>query len=128
MVLKHVDLVLYDIKHMDPEKHREGTGMNNKLILENLRKVSGRAKIWIRMPLIADYNDSLENITNVVNLAKEVGAEKISLLPYHEGGKSKCEQIGRKYPMPEAKSPSEDKIKQLQKLIDSLGMKATIGN
>lgn len=127
-VLKYVDLVLYDVKHMDPEKHREGTGVSNQLILDNLREISGKASIWIRMPLIADYNDSVENITNLVNLAKEVGAEKISLLPYHEGGISKCEQIGRKYAMPEAKSPSEEKIKQLQKLIDSLGMKATIGN
>ena len=127
-VLEYIDLVLFDIKHTDPEKHREGTGKDNKLILDNLRKISGKAIIWIRMPLIAEYNNSTENMTSLVNLAKEVGAEKISLLPFHEGGKSKCKQIGRSYAIPEAKSPTEDNITELQKLIISMGIKATIGN
>jgi pyruvate formate lyase activating enzyme len=127
-ILNYVDLILYDIKHTDPEKHRKGTGNDNKLILDNLREISGNVSIWIRMPLIAGYNDSTENITNLVTLAKEVGAEKISLLPYHEGGKSKCEQIGKNYSMPEASSPPEENIQELQKLINSLGMKVTIGN
>lgn len=126
-VLEYVDLVLYDVKHLDPVKHLEGTGVDNGLILENLRRAAKKAKIWVRMPLIAGYNDSPDHITNLVSLAKEIGAEKISLLPYHEGGKSKCEQIGKIYPIPEAKAPSEESIKEIQGLITKLGIEATIG-
>jgi pyruvate formate lyase activating enzyme len=127
-ILEHVDLVLYDVKHLDPEKHREGTGLDNELILENLHRAAKKTAVWIRMPLIAGYNDSKKHITNLAFLAKEIRAEKISLLPYHEGGKSKCEQIGKIYPIPDAKAPSEEYVKELQKLITELGVEATIGH
>ena len=127
-VLEHVDLVLYDVKHLDPEKHHEGTGVDNKLLLENLHRAAKKTAIWIRMPLISGYNDSTEHIRNLVSLAKENGAEKISLLPYHEGGKSKCEQIGKIYPIPEAKAPSEEYVKELKNLITESGIEATIGH
>lgn len=127
-VLKYFDLILYDVKHTDSEEHQKGTNVHNELILNNLRKIAGKTAIWIRMPLIADYNDSTENIKKLIYLAKEIGAEKISLLPYHEGGKSKCEQIGRIYPVPNAKAPSEEQMLEIQKFINSMGIQATIGN
>ena len=117
-VLRHVDLVLYDVKHLEPEKHLEGTGVDNRLILENLRRTAEKtaATIWIRVPLIAGYNNSPSHIRRLTLLAREMGAEKISLLPYHEGGKSKCERIGRTYPLPDARAPTEEHIKELRKL------------
>ncbi len=127
-VLEYVDLVLYDVKHLDPEKHLKGTGVDNKLILENLHRAAKKATIWIRTPLIASYNDSKSHFRNLVSLAKEIGAEKISLLPYHEGGKSKCEQIGKIYPVPDAKAPPEEYIDELIKMIKESGVKATIGH
>jgi pyruvate formate lyase activating enzyme len=127
-VLEYVDLVLYDVKHLDPEKHLKGTGVDNNLILENLHRAAKKATIWIRTPLIAGYNDSTSHIRNLVSLAKEIGAEKISLLPYHEGGKSKCEQIGKIYPVPDAKAPPEEYINELIKMIKESGVKATIGH
>jgi len=129
-VLRHVDLVLYDAKHLEPEKHLEGTGVDNRLILENLRRTAEKtaSTIWIRVPLIAGYNDSPNHIRRLALLAREVGAEKISLLPYHEGGKSKCEQIGRTYPLPDARAPTEEHIKELRKIITELGVKATTGH
>jgi pyruvate formate lyase activating enzyme len=78
------------------------------------------------MPLIGGYNDSEGHIRKVVALAKSVHAEKISLLPYHEGGKSKCDQLGRSYPFPGGESPTDEQIQCLQEIIETAGLKVTI--
>jgi pyruvate formate lyase activating enzyme len=53
-ILPHIDLFLFDLKHMDSQKHHQFTGINNDLILENLQRIDQRAKpIWIRIPLPA---------------------------------------------------------------------------
>jgi pyruvate formate lyase activating enzyme len=124
-----VDLILWDIKHLDSREHKWGTGLENKLILENLKKASGLAvPIWLRMPLIKDFNDSEAHIQKITALGKEISAGKISLLPYHEGGKTKCEQMGRDYPFPEGESPTDEEIERLKGIIESEGLKVSIGS
>jgi pyruvate formate lyase activating enzyme len=128
-VIPLADLILWDIKHLDPEAHRQGTGVDNGRILENLRRASAEARaIWLRMPLIADYNDSEAHIREVIRLGKEIGAEKISLLPYHEGGESKCRQMGKAYPFVNGRSPTDEAIHRLKGLIEAEGLKAGVGS
>jgi len=127
-VLSCVDLVLFDIKHLDDETHRKVTGVSNKIILSNAREVAKSVRMWFRVPLIEDVNDSVDEISKVAKLAREVGAEKISLLPYHEGGVSKSQQIGREYLMPKAKSPSEAHIQELKRRVVKIGINVTVGN
>ena len=57
--LEYTDLVLFDLKHLNLEKHLQGTGIGNDLILENLKKTvqSNQSRIWIRLPVIEHYND-----------------------------------------------------------------------
>jgi pyruvate formate lyase activating enzyme len=127
--IQFVDLILWDIKHLDSREHKWGTGMENEVILENLKKASDLSKaIWLRMPLIKDFNDSESHIRKVIALGKEIRAEKVSLLPYHEGGKSKCEQMGRAYPFPEGKSPTDEEIERLKGTIEKEGLKVSIGS
>lgn len=126
--LRFVDLVLFDVKHLDPHEHKRMTGVENNLILENLERVSRTKSTWLRLPLIADFDDSEEHIKDIIILGKEIGVQKISLLPYHEGGRSKSEQIGRPYPIPEAKAPSDEHVDYLKELIEKEGIKASIGN
>ena len=127
-LLPFVDLVLFDLKHLDPVEHKKTTGVGNKIILENLRKISKMTPVWLRIPLIAGFNDSEAQIKKATLLGKEIGVQKISLLPYHEGGKSKSEQLGRIYPLPEARAPEEEHLDHLKKIIEKDGLKATIGN
>jgi pyruvate formate lyase activating enzyme len=127
-LLPFVDLVLFDLKHLDPVEHKKTTGVDNKIILENLRKISKMTPVWLRIPLIAGFNDSEAQIKKATLLGKEIGVQKISLLPYHEGGKSKSEQLGRIYPLPEARAPEEEHLDHLKKIIEKDGLKATIGN
>ena len=61
-ILPFTDLFLYDIKAFGAELHRKGTGVSNELILENLKNLSGRADIIVRIPVIGGYNDNDEEI------------------------------------------------------------------
>jgi pyruvate formate lyase activating enzyme len=127
-VLPWTDLILFDIKHLSSDEHLRTTGVENQRVLENLRRVSGMTRIWLRVPLIAGYNDSEEHILSIATLAKEIGAEKISLLPYHEGGRAKSQQIGRTYQLIGARPPGEPELEALGKIITKQGIEVGFGN
>ncbi|MBM3173728.1 MAG: glycyl-radical enzyme activating protein [Chloroflexi bacterium] len=127
-ILPYIDLVLFDIKHLDTQQHKKYTGVDNALILENLNAVAGRTKIWLRVPLIAGINDSREHIGQVAELAKKVSAEKVSLLPYHEGGKSKSHQVGKRYALRGQRTPDKARVEELKAAIIKSGVDASIGH
>ncbi len=127
-VVEFVDLVLFDVKHLDPDKHEEATGVPNKMILENLARWSQETTLWLRIPLIPGFNDAADHIREIARLAREIGVEKVSLLPYHEGGKSKSGQLGRLYRLPDVQAPSENHVKQLQDILEQAGVRVSVGN
>lgn len=127
-VLRFADLVLFDVKHLDSEEHEKTTGVDNRRILDNLKRVSREKEVWLRVPLIAGFNDSHAHIDDIAVLGREIGVEKISLLPYHEGGKSKSDQIGRSYGFPQAKAPGDDRIASLKGIIEKRGIRASVGS
>lgn len=126
-VLAYTDLVLFDLKHVDPEMHRKGTGLPNDLVLANLERIldSGRARVWIRIPLIPGYNDSEEHAKEVARLLSKGPVEKVSLLSYHEWGKPKYGFLGREYPF--QGEPVEDQ-ERLKGIIEADGLSVTIGH
>jgi pyruvate formate lyase activating enzyme len=126
-VLKYVDLCLYDIKHTEPEGHMRGTGRSNRRVIENFYLTATRVRTWLRVPVIPGYNDSEENIMNLIHLAKKGNVEKVSLLPYHEYGKTKYKQLGRYYPLERLKPPSNDYLQRLHKLFQDAKVNVTIG-
>jgi len=126
-VIEHADLVLFDIKHMDSAVHKKGTGVGNETILENARKVAQRVTTWIRIPLIPGFNDSESNLTRVARFASEIGAKKISLLPYHDLGSSKYPKLGRTYPMEDAPLFAEEKVEELKTRLEAVGLTVQIG-
>ena len=127
-ILPYVDLVLFDIKQLDAEQHQKYTGVDNERILRIARFASRKARTWLRIPLIGGFNDSLEDMKKVAQMAKELGVEKISLLPYHEGGQSKSIQIGKIYRMPWAQPPTEEHIQRLKEIASEIGVTTTVGN
>lgn len=127
-VLPLVDLMLWDVKHLDPREHQRTTGVGNRLILENLERAAKFTTIWLRIPLIAGFNDNEAHISGVIDLARRVGAEKISLLPYHEGGRTKNEQVGRTYPSFTGQTPTDEKIEAIKTKMASAGLKVGVGN
>jgi pyruvate formate lyase activating enzyme len=129
-MLRWVDLLLYDVKHMDSQVHRELTGVGNELILENLQKAAERVRTWIRVPLIPGCNDSIENIRKMAELSASLKVAKVSILPYHEWGKMKYSNLGRIYPLNENRGMplTEEQIQEATDIVKSYGLEVTVGH
>lgn len=125
-VVDNVDMVLFDIKHLDDQAHLQYTGVGNEKILANAAYAAGKVRTWFRMPVIPGFNDSPEHVRRVAALCAKLRAEKISLLPYHEGGKTKFQQIGRPYPLPDVAPPPDEHIDALQVILADAGVIATV--
>lgn len=95
-IIEHVDLLLYDVKHLDPELHKQVTGVDNGLILSNLLSCRGLVEIWLRIPLIPGFNGSTAFTDAVIDFAREVGAKRCCFLPFHRWGEHKYARLGLK--------------------------------
>jgi len=129
-VLEYVDLILFDVKHMDSKSLKETCGVSSKLILSNLKKASRVSKIWLRVPLIPSFNDSESNIRAVAELAIGIKAEKVSLLPYHEYGKHKYQRLGKRYRFNGTGmlKPDHRIVVKSQQILESYGLEVSIGS
>ena len=116
-ILPYSDLFLYDIKIFDTQKHKQYVGVGNELILENLKKLfQANAKIWIRIPVISDVNDSAEEMQSIKAFLNQNGKpEKIELLPYHAMGENKYAAIGRD--VQRFIPPDNNKLKELKDIF-----------
>jgi len=126
-IMDKVNLFLYDLKMMDNEKHTKSTGVSNHLILENLKKLakSGK-KIYIRIPLIPDLNESEENAQKTADFLRTLpGINKINLLPFHKAGAQKYSHLKKQ--VKNIQPLSEDKIKKLQKIYEGYDFSVKIG-
>lgn len=121
-ICPHVNQVFYDLKSMDSEKHRAGTGVGNERILENLLrlcKVFPDLPVVVRTPVVPGFNDSSAEIRAIAafvgGLPRPVRYE---LLPYHRFGELKYRGLGRNYPLPEIQPPSEEQMASLARIAD----------
>jgi pyruvate formate lyase activating enzyme len=127
-ILDYTDLVLYDIKHINPAQHLAGTGSDNKLIIDNLKRTAEKKKrLWIRIPIIPGYNDSEEHMKDLADFLAQICVEKVSLLGYHEWGRNKYESLGRDYFFKELSPVKEDALHTLRDILDSYGLNVSIG-
>jgi len=123
-----VDLALTDIKAISPHVHKENTGVDNKIILENLIRISFITKLIVRVPIIPNVNDNPEEIKAIGEFAKLLsGVDTIHLLPYHNYGENKYIMLGKEYPMRETEPNKEEKLNLLKDVIESLGFHCHIG-
>ena len=123
-VCQYVNLIFYDIKHMDTEKHKDFTGVGNELILANIINLSHAypdIPIVARTPVIPTCNDSKENIEATANFLREIkSVTEYELLPYHAFGDPKYKQLGRKYSLNNLKPPSKEKMAELNKIAEKV--------
>lgn len=128
-VIEYTDLVLYDIKCLDPVQHKEFTGTNNKLILENAKRVSKEGvPMIIRFPVIPGINDQEKNLRALVKFVETLDSLlEVNLLLYHRLGVSKYEMLGRDCSLKSLKSPSPEYMEWIREFFNFLGVKAVIG-
>ena len=129
-ISEYVDLLYYDIKHMDPQRHKELTGVSNRLILRNARKVlcgEVDCEVIVRIPIVPGCSDSEEDIGAIARFVAESGGKMMELLPYHALGSSKYKQLGMKYELGEVRPPSEEQMEKLRDIVKSFGLKEMTG-
>ncbi|WP_434310621.1 glycyl-radical enzyme activating protein [Hominifimenecus sp. rT4P-3] len=131
-IFSQLDVLLYDIKLIDEEKHRQYTGVSNQKILDNLRQVSAdlSVPIWIRMPLIAGVNDSEQEVDRRIEylhtLARPV--ERVELLPYHDLGLSKLASLSWSTERMETFTPpSGERLEQIKACYENAGFPVHLG-
>lgn len=124
-ILKYTDLVLYDLKQMNLDKHFEYTGVCNEKILENLKKIDKKGiPIWIRLPIIPGYTDDEENIKKMAYFLKDLkNFKRLDILSYHSYGIQKYPELSRVYDLGKIKPPPIKKMKKLKELFHSIGLK-----
>jgi pyruvate formate lyase activating enzyme len=124
-VLDYTDLVLFDLKIIDPSLHRRFIGKPNDLILQNAKSVAARrTPVIFRVPLIPGITDSDENLKGIVSFVKTLGLNKeveMDLLPYHKYGIGKYAMLDRSYDLPELAALDEGQIQNRKALIESFG-------
>ena len=127
-ILPVIDLVLYDLKHMDSATHEKFTGVPNELILENAKAVAAAGvPLIFRIPLVAAINDSEENIREVCDFSIGLGVADIDLLPFHQYGLSKYAMLGRSDGPVHLKTTGQEHINRLKEIIQTYGLTCKIG-
>lgn len=97
-IIQYIDYILFDLKHWNSQKHLEGTGVDNKLILTNMKyAISTGKKVLPRIPVIPNFNDSLEDAKNFCEVLHDVGSNQCQLLPFHQFGENKYHLLNKKY-------------------------------
>lgn len=118
-IAEYVDLFLFDIKHMDPKRHNELTGMSNEQILINLKELlKRRYNVKVRMPMLKGINDSREEIEQVIQFLlpfrDEPNFKGVDLLPYHKMGVNKYKQLDKDYPIEGDPSLSKEDLDRIE--------------
>jgi glycyl-radical enzyme activating protein/glucokinase-like ROK family protein len=130
-LLPHLDLVLFDLKHMDPKVHLKWTGVDNEVILSNLRHMAEvRAPLTVRVPLIPGFNANEKSLTDLARFVAGLpGLEKrISLLPYNAMGKAKYASLGRPYRMDGEDTLSPERVRELTQTLEAEQIEVSIGS
>lgn len=121
-LLKYVDLILLDIKHINKEKYKELTGhdMNEFLNFINyLNKIN--KKIWIRQVILPNLNDNEEYMKNLKEFLKQIkNVEKVEFLPYHTLGIKKYKDLGINYPLKNIEAMNKEKCELLYNYFQKL--------
>lgn len=111
--------ILFDIKSIDPVKHKEYTGVSNELILQNLqrlRETYPNLQILVRTPLIPGFNDTEEDIGAILAFIKDMPNLQYEILPYHRMGQQKYDYLDRDYLMADVKI-NDQTVQKLQELV-----------
>jgi pyruvate formate lyase activating enzyme len=121
-ISSRTELILFDIKHHAPDRHREGTGVSQDLILTNFRTALGRAAI-ARIPVIPGYNDRLSDAAAFGELLRSLGAREVELLPFHQFGQNKYAMLGLDYGLEKTKALRPEDLEQYKTILEDHGLR-----
>lgn len=121
--IEQTDMLYFDVKHYDDKKHRQGIGATNQLILNNLGiAVQKHSNLIVRIPVIPHYNDSPEDAQKFALLFNQMGIESIELLPFHQFGQKKYENLNRKYKMQDIPQLHTEELDYFKEIMQDYGI------
>lgn len=128
-VLPFVDLWLYDLKLMDPERHRRWTGVANRRILDNLQRLNAAgARVIVRVPVVPGVNDDRENLEATARFVAGLGGvEEVHLLPYHRTALSKYERLGLPYALAQTPEPTAAEMEGYAAIVRGFALRTKVG-
>lgn len=123
-----VDLLLYDVKHVDPAEHRKLTGVSNRRILQNLRHVAGLGcEVRVRVPCVPGINDDPAHIGQLAKLVAGFGIMHIDLLPYNAAAGAKYGWLDRPFALCDMETQSEEQMEALAEACREAGLAVGVG-
>lgn len=129
-LLPWLDIVLYDVKHIDPAVHLQHTGFDNTLILDNLARLTAAgASVRVRIPLIPGFNADPATVGGIAAYVRRLpgSVAGIDLLPYHSLGKAKYAALGRAYPWDGYVRLTEAEVSACAAAVRAENLPVTIG-
>ena len=125
-ILEHVDLVLFDLKHMDSETHRKLTDVGNEIILNNLESMAKLKSVVVRIPLVPGYTDSKANIEASGQFLSHIGVSRVDVVPYHQLGVGKYERLGKKYALSGVEAMSDERTEICMQILERYGLEVDV--
>jgi pyruvate formate lyase activating enzyme len=128
-ILPRLQLVLFDLKIMDADQHQRYTGVSNRIILENLKRIAhSRTPLRIRVPLVPGITDGEDNIAAIIRFAGTLETvEGIDLLPFHRIGGDKYRRLGLTDGMAGTASPLPERMAAIRNRFETAGINVSIG-
>ena len=124
--IQNIDLLLFDMKHCDREIHHEKTGVYNDIILENMRyALEQRVPVIARIPVIPGFNANKKAAAGMAALLKDMGIKEVHLLPFHQFGEKKYEQLGIPYEMADVKQLHPENLQAYLDIFLKEGLEAS---
>lgn len=129
-VIPYLDWIFFDLKHFNSREHKKATNADNYIILENAKRLSKefKGRLIFRLPLIPDFNDTIENIDSVISFIKETGRNEINILPLHHLGREKYTLLGKEYTGGNFKIPAIEDLKLIEKTFKDSGINCYTGS
>lgn len=117
-----------DLKHWNNEKHKEGTGTGNEQILRNIAFAqSTHIPMVVRIPIIPGFNDSMEDAEGFLQVLTTLKIKNVQLLPFHQLGESKYQQLGLQYAYAGVNQLHDEDIIPYAKVLQTGNVKVQIG-
>lgn len=120
--LDEINLFIVDLKAISNNLHKKYTGSGNEMILDNLFQLSGKKKLWIRIPVVPEINMSLDEIRKIGKFLQNIQAERVELIPYHCLGISKYNLYGMQYRLQEVNVPTPEYIKKMVEVLNQYNL------
>jgi len=127
--IEPADLILFDIKHIHPDRHKEATGVDNELIIDNFMKLVPLKNIIVRLPVIPGYNAEDDHFRKTAALILNSGFKgEVHLLPYHSYGSGKYRALQQTYVLENTEPPTEEQLKNWAYFFESEGLATRVHN